>query len=138
MSADLGDKDCHAWFLHAVRTAHDAAKSLSKPPIGGIIIFGTDRTQFTAFVTSMKQARDACRGIALTRPDYETAAKMHAWLQIARICQEAADKAEKLFINTASGKSRFAWTQVAKQLEGMIHLGQQEFNRSVASRRMQG
>lgn len=138
MSSDLGDKDCHAHLVNALKTARDAATSMGKPVSSNIIIFGSDRKSFVQFVQSMKSARDACRGIALTRPDYELAANLQQWLQLARFCQEAADRAEKMFVHTASSTTRFAWLKVAKQLDELIQHAQKEFNRSVASRRMQG
>lgn len=70
----------------------------------------SDRESFGHLINNLKQARDAARGIALTRPDFEIAAGAGGkgdWLQIAANLQRMADLAEKLFT-----------TSVAKRLAG--------------------
>ena len=60
----------------------------------------SDRECFGHFINNIKQARDAARGIALTRPDIELAAGAGGkgdWLAIAGLLQQVADRAEKLF-----------------------------------------
>ena len=70
----------------------------------------SDRESYQHFLNNIRQARDAARGIALTRPDFELAAGMGGkgdWLSIAAGLQTMADLAEKLFS-----------TSVAKRLRG--------------------
>lgn len=60
----------------------------------------SEATCFKHFINSMKTARDAARGMALTRRDFEIAAGKGGkgdWLTIASGCQQMADMAEKLF-----------------------------------------
>lgn len=60
----------------------------------------SDREAFGHLVNNLKQARDAARGIALTRPDIELAANAGGrgdWLRIASLLQTTADKCQELF-----------------------------------------
>lgn len=69
----------------------------------------SDRECFGHLINSLKQARDAARGIALTRPDIELAANAGGkgdWLRIAGNLQQTADLCEKLFTVSVAQRMR--------------------------------
>jgi hypothetical protein len=132
--SELSDREAFAHFLEAIGNAIDMATRMAKPHQNGVILLGSKRADFMGFIQAMRNARDAARGVALTRRDYESASK-YQWVKTARICQNMADEAERILTQTKTPPS---WAKVSKNLEQVRAMARDQFSRSVAHVKMQG